>query len=154
MRSLRSVLAAGMACGLTLAGPLPAGEDAKGGEDGLVFYGEADARASSMTSDKPEAPKAIQPHDLVTVKIKDVYSFLNNTKLNTSSKSETELAIDSFFKITSGKSGRGWDLTPSAEDKQTTRRLVQAGRIMGIPVADHLVLTERGYFSFRSAGLL
>ena len=117
MRSLRSVLAAGMACGLTLAGPLPAGEDAKGGEDGLVFYGEADARASSMTSDKPEAPKAIQPHDLVTVKIKDVYSFLNNTKLTARSKSENEFAIDSFFRISNGKDRRTMDLTPSAADK-------------------------------------
>jgi flagellar L-ring protein precursor FlgH len=133
MRSLRPVWAAGVLFGLLLAGPLPAGEAAKdkedggkdggkdgekdGGKDGLVFYGEADAKASSMTSDKPETPKAIRPHDLVTVKIKDVYSFLNNTTLNTSSKSETELAIDSFFKITSGKGGRGWDLTPSASDK-------------------------------------
>ena len=58
MRSLRSVLAAGIACGLGLLGPLPAGEAAgdgkHGGKHGLVFYGEEDAKASSMTSDKPE----------------------------------------------------------------------------------------------------
>lgn len=120
MRSPSPVLAALMG-GLLLAGPLPAEEAAKDGKDGgkagLVFYGEEDAKASSMTSDKPEAPKAIQPHDLVTVKIKDVYSFLNNTKLNTSSKSETELAINSFFKIGEGGEGRTKVLMPTALDK-------------------------------------
>ncbi len=129
MRSLRSVLAAGMAFGLGLAGPLPAEEAAR---DGLVFYGEEDAKASSMTSDKPESPKKIQPHDLVTVKIKDVYSFLNNTKLNTSSKSETEFAIDSFFKIGEGGEGRSKVLIPTATDKpkidvSSERKLDNAG---------------------------
>jgi DNA repair protein RadC len=46
------------------------------------------------------------------------------------------------------------DPTPSREDRETTRRLCEAGRILGLPVLDHLVVASRGYFSFRERGLL
>jgi DNA repair protein RadC len=35
---------------------------------------------------------------------------------------------------------------PSPEDTQTTKRLVKAGMIMGIPVVDHLILDGRGSY--------
>ncbi len=46
------------------------------------------------------------------------------------------------------------DPTPSGEDREVTRRLVEAGRIVGIRVLDHVVVAERGYFSFCEAGEL
>lgn len=51
------------------------------------------------------------------------------------------------------------DSTPSSEDRDVTRRLQRAGELLGIPVADHVVLGEnredgRGFFSFREHGLL
>ncbi|MDE2492231.1 MAG: JAB domain-containing protein [Elusimicrobia bacterium] len=47
------------------------------------------------------------------------------------------------------------DPTPSAEDRDATRRLVRAGELLGIPVADHVVLGEgANFFSFREHGLL
>lgn len=46
------------------------------------------------------------------------------------------------------------DPTPSREDRETTRRLCDAGRILGLPVLDHLVVAARGWFSFRERGLL
>lgn len=46
------------------------------------------------------------------------------------------------------------DPTPSREDRDTTRRLCEAGRILGLPVLDHLVVASRGFFSFRERGLL
>lgn len=51
------------------------------------------------------------------------------------------------------------DSSPSAEDRDATRRLQRAGELLGIPVADHIVLGEegadgRGFFSFREHGLL
>ncbi|TBR20927.1 DNA repair protein RadC [bacterium] len=46
------------------------------------------------------------------------------------------------------------DPTPSREDRETTRRLCEAGRILGLPVLDHLVVASRGFFSFRERGLL
>ncbi len=44
------------------------------------------------------------------------------------------------------------DPAPSGEDRQVTRRLIEAGRIVGIRVLDHVVVAERGYFSFCEAG--
>lgn len=46
------------------------------------------------------------------------------------------------------------DTTPSAEDKDATRRLSQAGTLLGIPLLDHLVIGARGYSSFKEMGLL
>ncbi len=44
--------------------------------------------------------------------------------------------------------------TPSADDKAVTRQLVEAGRILDVPVCDHLVVGGDKYFSFAEAGLL
>jgi len=47
------------------------------------------------------------------------------------------------------------DPTPSAEDLKITRRLIQAGQIMGINVLDHVILGGTGqYRSLREAGLV
>jgi DNA repair protein RadC len=46
------------------------------------------------------------------------------------------------------------DPTPSAEDRDVTRRLARCGELLGIPLADHVVVAEGGYFSFRERGLL
>ncbi|MBI9095657.1 MAG: DNA repair protein RadC [Sphaerochaeta sp.] len=39
------------------------------------------------------------------------------------------------------------NLEPSMEDRDVTRRLRQAGDIIGIKVLDHLIFSEEGYFS-------
>jgi DNA repair protein RadC len=41
------------------------------------------------------------------------------------------------------------DPTPSPDDVMLTRRLVQAGHVMGISVVDHVILGEGRWFSFR-----
>jgi DNA repair protein RadC len=46
------------------------------------------------------------------------------------------------------------DPTPSREDLLVTRRMVDAGVVMGIEVLDHLVLAETAYYSFRDNGQL
>jgi DNA repair protein RadC len=46
------------------------------------------------------------------------------------------------------------DPLPSRDDVDLTRRLVQAGEIMGIDVIDHVILADTRYFSFREAGKL
>jgi DNA repair protein RadC len=43
---------------------------------------------------------------------------------------------------------------PSNEDKHITRQLVESGKIIGIPVHDHLIFTNTGYYSFAEGGLL
>ncbi|MCP5058288.1 MAG: JAB domain-containing protein [bacterium] len=44
------------------------------------------------------------------------------------------------------------DPTPSPEDRQVTLRLIQAGKLLGVPLLDHVVVAERGFASLREAG--
>ena len=46
------------------------------------------------------------------------------------------------------------DPEPSREDIEITRRLVQAGEIMGIEVLDHVIIGEQRYFSMREHCLM
>ena len=46
------------------------------------------------------------------------------------------------------------DTTPSAEDKEATRRIQRAGDLLGIPLLDHLVLADKSFHSFKDSGLL
>lgn len=46
------------------------------------------------------------------------------------------------------------DPTPSREDLELTRRLREAGRIMGIEVLDHIILGSGRYLSLKDRGLL
>jgi len=40
------------------------------------------------------------------------------------------------------------DVTPSMEDNEVTRRMIEAGEVLGITVVDHLVFGRRGYYSY------
>jgi DNA repair protein RadC len=47
------------------------------------------------------------------------------------------------------------DPAPSPEDMRTTERLVEAGKLLGVPLIDHLIVTDDGgFFSFKEKGLL
>ena len=46
------------------------------------------------------------------------------------------------------------NLNPSDADKILTKKLVNAGAVMDIPVKDHLIITYDGYFSFSDEGLI
>ena len=46
------------------------------------------------------------------------------------------------------------DPTPSKEDKDLTNTLVQAGKYMGIPVLDHIIIGDARYFSFKEHSYL
>jgi len=43
-------------------------------------------------------------------------------------------------------------LEPSREDREATSRLCSAGKLLGIEVLDHLIISPKGYFSFRESG--
>lgn len=43
---------------------------------------------------------------------------------------------------------------PSEDDLKITRRLVEAGKIMGIEVLDHLIICQNGYLSFKEKYLI
>ncbi len=46
------------------------------------------------------------------------------------------------------------NLNPSQADLDLTRKLVRAGQSIDIPVLDHLIVSERGYYSFADEGKL
>jgi len=52
------------------------------------------------------------------------------------------------------------DTSPSAEDIRITRQMVEAGRILGIPVFDHVIMgrpdnnNEKGFMSMRESGIV
>lgn len=46
------------------------------------------------------------------------------------------------------------NLKPSQSDIGITKRLIEAGHLLDIPVVDHLIVTEDGYLSFAEEGLL
>ena len=46
------------------------------------------------------------------------------------------------------------DPTPSSADIETTRRLIESGDILGIPVLDHIVIGDGCYISMRAQGMI
>jgi len=46
------------------------------------------------------------------------------------------------------------DLSPSVEDRKITERLIESGKILGIEIIDHIILSKVGYFSFQEKNLL
>ncbi len=46
------------------------------------------------------------------------------------------------------------DPTPSEEDINTTKRLIEAGKILGISVVDHLIITESKFTSLKEMNLM
>lgn len=46
------------------------------------------------------------------------------------------------------------DTNPSTEDIHISQRLVEAGKIMGIEVIDHVIVAKNSYFSFKEKGLI
>jgi DNA repair protein RadC len=46
------------------------------------------------------------------------------------------------------------NLKPSAQDIKLTKSLVASGSLLDLPVLDHLIITESGFFSFADEGML
>jgi len=46
------------------------------------------------------------------------------------------------------------EIKPSDSDKTLTDQLIQCGLILHVPVLDHLIITEKSYFSFADSGLM
>jgi len=46
------------------------------------------------------------------------------------------------------------DSEPSEDDLIITKRLTEAGKILGVEVLDHIIITKNGFFSFKEKGLI
>jgi len=46
------------------------------------------------------------------------------------------------------------DPSPSKEDYEVTKNLVEVGKLMGIPVNDHLIIGDANFISLRQKGFI
>jgi len=46
------------------------------------------------------------------------------------------------------------DPEPSEDDLTITKRLTEAGKILGVEVMDHIIIAKNGFFSFKERGLI
>lgn len=60
-------------------------------------------------------------------------------------------ACSAFILVHNHPSG---EPTPSSEDVAITAKLRQVGEIVGIQLLDHIIVGDKGYFSFLDSGLL
>jgi DNA repair protein RadC len=77
----------------------------------------------------------------------------DNTLVNGAGESigKAALHITANFTLHNHPTG---DPAPSSEDIAVTRRLKEAGEIMGIKVLDHIIVGDGEYLSFVERGLL
>lgn len=66
-------------------------------------------------------------------------------------KQALQLAATSVILVHNHPSG---NLNPSSADKQLTQKFKTAGESLDIKVLDHIIITEKSYFSFADEGLL
>lgn len=66
-------------------------------------------------------------------------------------KTAVKISAASIIVVHNHPSG---DPTPSKEDIEITRRLAEAGKIMGIDVIDHLIIGQENYCSLKEKGLI
>src|SRR5690606_9747932 len=45
-------------------------------------------------------------------------------------------------------------MTPSREDRRITDQLKEAGKLLGINILDHVIISENSYYSFADEGLI
>ena len=62
--------------------------------------------------------------------------------------------IDNAAAIVVAHNHPSGSLEPSDEDHEVTRRLGEAGQLLGIPILDHLIISRNGFFSFLEHGLM
>lgn len=46
------------------------------------------------------------------------------------------------------------DVTPSDADRRLTRRISEAGQVLGIELCDHIIVGHQRHFSFKESGLV
>jgi DNA repair protein RadC len=85
-------------------------------------------------------------------------SNISTGTLNTSLVHPREVFKDAIIKnaasVVLAHNHPSGDTEPSENDLTITKRLVEAGKILGIEVLDHIIITKTGFFSFKEKGLI
>ena len=103
-------------------------------------------------------PLDTKNHPLCTAPLRVTYGLLDQTPVHPREvfKAAIRWGAQSIIVAHNHPSG---DPTPSKDDIRLTERLVEAGRIVGIPVVDHLILgspnsaSGRGFVSLKKVGI-
>ena len=66
-------------------------------------------------------------------------------------KKALEVAATALILVHNHPSGK---LVPSESDRQITQKIIAAGKLMDIRFLDHVIITEKAYFSFADEGLI
>ncbi len=64
---------------------------------------------------------------------------------------KTALAVSAAHIIVAHNHPSG-DPTPSREDIEVTKKLIEAGKIIGVDVLDHVIIGDGRHFSMKEAG--
>ncbi len=91
-------------------------------------------------------------HEVMTVKIVSL-GLLNRTVVHPREVFRKAIE-DSAAAIIVAHNHPSGQLQASDEDKQITKRLKEAGELIGIPVLDHIIFTRKGYLSLKLEGEL
>jgi DNA repair protein RadC len=78
---------------------------------------------------------------------------LNETAVHARETFRVAIAMNARAVIVAHNHPSG-DPAPSQADREATSMLVAAGRILDIPVFDHIIIANDKYFSFAESGLL
>lgn len=66
-------------------------------------------------------------------------------------KEAIDMKASSFVMFHNHPSGR---LEPSSADLRLTKRLVDFGKMIELPIVDHIIISDKGYYSFADNGIL
>lgn len=126
----------------------------------------------SITSPEEAAKylRSIWDHDTLELHEEFIVVLLNNAKkvlgwsrISTGGSSSTIVETSAVFQLALlGKADSiicshnhpSGNLKASSADISLTRRLKDAGKLLGITVDDHIILTQGGYLSLREEGLM
>ncbi|AXH99308.1 DNA repair protein RadC [Sporosarcina sp. PTS2304] len=61
---------------------------------------------------------------------------------------KVEITSKPYLLLSSG------DTTPSKEDIEVTKRLIDAGQIMGVDVLDHIIIGDQKFISLKDKGYI
>lgn len=60
--------------------------------------------------------------------------------------------LDNAAKIIVAHNHPSGSIEPSEDDDLITKRLIAAGKVVGIPLIDHIVIGREGYYSYQESG--
>ena len=88
------------------------------------------------------------------IKIREISKGSSNSAIIQPREVSSDLLADSAAAVIFVHNHPSGNVTPSMQDIDLTKRLLQGGEILGIKTLDHIIISTDCYFSFTSEGIL